>query len=641
MKTDIELGMQIPQSVNNAPAKVTVYPTDGEDEIVQKCTNTISLEVERVLFGFFENLERSVRTYSVETGFKENMKSALKSLKTALFKGKVKIDEKEEGYDVEGILDGPNIEQAKKLLGTLKIIKTIDDVRRSISFDIQNLTVTIGRSQKIIDEQTVVEDAPKAKPKKVVDAEATIEDRKSRLEQKQTAFDDITTYLNDFFENSSTDPDAVWEGALKLVNKIEHQDHLPKEAKEKIEKIKQLCVELRAECEVLKGEKPTPAERNNPNPTKSKIIKYVLYICVAFVALQGILTTGYLLLKRSDEANKPKTPATRPNMPYVNDDGPITAVDVKALLAARNRTIEKIKKLQATITDTLGNPKEKKLPATIKTEEEARNYIIKLCTPALEELIKAPLRHSHFSAEQLSGDKPLMVFADKFKGEDLIVEVRMLKYQQQATKDTDLSSSTGERPNQHSDYHLIDVTRKYTYVFVFKGPITTPHRVSGTVKTKYIEKKQRKHLSHPGFNYAIQMPKIDFKSEVEKVPVNAKPEVLREKYIEVAAGMVKKLLSYQNPWDVEALNGTKDVLTYGHTHPTLGPINSKVFVRNYKVTNLGLDTQIENPTLGGKPVKIMKVEVTCEIEVILSGGVKAQETRKLKFRGVRYIPKKQ
>ncbi|MFC1599662.1 hypothetical protein ACFL3T_01375 [Patescibacteria group bacterium] len=498
MDEKIELGLQIPQSVNNAPDITTVYPDDGEETAVIKCTSAISRELQRVLFKFFEQLNLKVREFDVAhedcdeeaaVSFKERLREILVNLKSTYFSANAEIAEEEEGYIVEGMLEGPNLEQAKKLLASIEVIRQIEYVRGGVKFDIGKLTGVIAKSQEIVDNRPDDEHITANEQKKVSSAEATIADRTPKLEKNQTTLDEVTEILNGFLHTNTVEPDELWQSAQQIIEKFDKQGSLTPEAKKALLDVDRWSQDLKAACQVPKGERmvvaqPTPVEESK----KTKIMSLVIKLCIGLFVLQGLVAMGLLTYRYAKKGNSQKPV---PAQPADRGDGPINRYDVKALLAARDESIKAVINLRKGFQTTMKDPKVPKIPEHLKTKEEVKIYITKQLSEMTHRLLETPLVKTSFSHKQLAGDKPLMVFADTFKGKKLTAEVRALKYEETPTRDIDISTPTGEREGR-KDYHLIDATRKITFVIIFKGAIKGSERISKVIKTKYIITVPRK-----------------------------------------------------------------------------------------------------------------------------------------------------
>lgn len=469
MDEQIELGLQLPQVVDNAPVKEVVRPDDDENVVIEKCGRAISKKVQRVLFNLFENVEINVHNFKLESddnvkeearGLKSRLNDILTNLKTALFKAKIDIEEREGDYEVEGCIAGKNLEMVKKLRSILRIIQTIDGVKVKTAQDLNNLRIVIAKSEKIVDQYVDREDLSNGAKTKVENAQATITDRTAKLEQKEVAHTEISDFLRSFINLDTVDVDELWQGAQELIENLEKGNHLNDETQKKLDEIKQTCIELKATCNIPKGR---AEEQIAPEVQIKKISTATKLVC-AIMLLLGVLGIGVLSFKlRGHALEKIKNRKTLASL----------KAEARALKAAKRQILERTDLLTDQIINDFKNLHIKKLRKDI-TLEEAKRLIIRDIEKAIHAFMKLSMKTLRLSPEILSGKKPFLVFEDRYKG-GVTATATFVKYKQ---VDTDDGNTKGLRRK---------AKRRYVCEIKFEGALSGVYSSSGAVDFIYFE----------------------------------------------------------------------------------------------------------------------------------------------------------
>lgn len=491
MDDKLKVGLRLPESVDGSTPKETVYPEDSKEVVVSKCMTAISNEVKRVLFDLFEDVDVKVRSFQIDpagysqeevAALKADFRTALQDLKTAMFHADVDVNETDNGYDVESVVAGENIQQVKKLLGVLRVCNSIDKLRAGIKFDIAKLMTVIDRSQKIIDEKPEDEELTGHAKKRVEDAEATIEDRTPRLEQKYFAYKEITAFFNKFLKLSSIDPNELWKNATDLVEKLETQNYLSEEEKAKLMDIKQICNELKAECQVPKGENPAVVEATNRRYNRG--LKWAVNIGFGLFVLQSLLGgVGMILyLKKCSDDKKPKTPVMK-KAPKDN----LGWSDIRAGQSPAERVLQN---LQKNLQKEKASFHLKGIPDNA-TPEQYKKIMTENLKMTMLKFLKVPLAAPQKIQDALENKKPVIdLVGDKINGGTPIIKVWILKYEQKDLKDANVSKATKEQQG-FDDLHLVFARRRLKYRIDFGGSVQGSETISEEIKVKYVAKKPR------------------------------------------------------------------------------------------------------------------------------------------------------
>jgi hypothetical protein len=488
MDDNLKLGLQLPESVNGGPNKETVYPEDSNEAVVSKCMAAIAQETKRVLFGLFEDVDVKVRSFQIDpagysqegvAALKADFRTALQDLKTAMFHADVDVNETDDGYDVESVISGENIQQVKKLLGVLRVCSNVDKLRAGMKFDISKLMTVIDRSQKIIDEKPEDDEITAREKKRVEDAEATIADRNPKLEQKNLAYTEITTFFDRFLKLSSIDPNELWKSATDLVERLETQNYLNEAEKAKLIDIKQICNELKAECQVPKGENPAVVEATKKR--HNRIGKIIINIVFGIIFLQGIFASAALYLKYTSD-KKPKTP--------VMQKVPKNSLDWNAIRGHKSQTDLLLENMKKQIQKEKKSLHLKNVPNNA-TPEQYKKIMAENIKMVILKYLKVPLSTPQIDKEALEGKKPVLnLSGDKINGGTPIIKVWILKYEQKDLKGANVSKATNEQQG-FDDLHLVEAERRIKYRIDFEGSVQGSETVTEEAKIKYVDKKPR------------------------------------------------------------------------------------------------------------------------------------------------------
>lgn len=495
---DIEIGLQLPQAVDNNPTQELILPNDNDGAVVTKCTAAISKEVQRVLFKLFEKVDIDTKTFRIEAAgypeedvadLKSRLVSALRNLKTALFSAKINVVEQEKEYQVEGIVDGPNMQQVKKFIGTLEIIRVVDGLRAQTNLDINNLDIVIGRSKKVANSQPGGVELKGKEKKRYDDAQTTIDDRTPKLEQKQLAQEEINGFMDQFMRIKTIDVDTFWKGAQTLIDNLDKGNYLDEKEKAQLTDLKKICAELRAECVVPKEEEPETIPKLAPAKKRGLIYKLIMgfYVFSTLLAIGAMAAGKYYSFTRTTPLHKTKvmkTLAAREGLKAKTTD----------LLAVTKHEEQKLSGTIKFLVNYLADEKATKIPANA-TEKKAVQITNEKITAAVQSMMKMPFAKPLMKPEQLSGKIPAVKFINKFKGKIFTAEARIAKYHQKVIKKEDIIKIPHAK-YQGTRIRQIRVLRQYVVITTFSEPFKKHStRTTREVKVTYYQETPPKKTS--------------------------------------------------------------------------------------------------------------------------------------------------
>ncbi|MFC1599663.1 hypothetical protein ACFL3T_01380 [Patescibacteria group bacterium] len=535
MEGEFEMDLQGPFDTDKPEyAILKNNSVDGEMQIRQAIADRVGLVLQNLLDSSKQEIELldldEEGMVDEETErFRTNLLSMLDELRSRSYKLDLDITQSEKGYDILVNLKGESVELFRKFVRVMGIAREVDSVKRSSRIALNNLGVTIRKSQELIEPLEADQNLSKAGEARLAQYQDTLADRTQKEEAKSTKHDELLAKARAYFTAESHDLNEMSEAAESLLEYLKENGFIDKDSalNEKWEEALSMQLELKKYVE------PEPAEWTPP-PTVRKLNKIMNAIIIALV-LSLPITYGISHLIQRGNGKKTPSALKAPEAPVPKSypDDP----EINALLKEFN----------------IRNAEHRRNVAAFKRFTLSPNYNKAKATKFLD-LMDANVK--------------------KMRALNLKIEAR----------------------------------------------------------AKVI--KQSKH------NHEIQVIKPNFEKHFKKIPIHAKYKPTRKAYFDMVSNIIREILSYQNPWKLKDLNSNKGVFSHGHKHPTRGIVTSQVFMQSYKERNLGLETRIKNPTLQGKPVDIMKVEVTCLFEVVVSGAINGREMRTLTFQGLRYIPRK-